>query len=57
MSLSAKLLLASCLTLAGIVVLACVLMVADHYQDARARLQGEAEVLAFATWPARETPA
>ena len=40
--LAAKLLMVSFLTLAGIVVLTCVLMVADHYQDARARLQTEA---------------
>jgi diguanylate cyclase (GGDEF)-like protein len=47
--LTVKLLLVSFLTLAGIVGLTCVLMVADHYQDARARLQSEAAAQAEMT--------
>ncbi len=46
LSLAAKLLLASFLTLTGVVVLACGLVIADHYQDAKARLLTEASVRA-----------
>lgn len=40
--LAAKFLLASFVTLTGVVVLACALVIADHYQDAQARLLTEA---------------
>ena len=42
LSLPAKLLLNSLLTLGGVVVLTCGLVIADHYQDAKARLRSEA---------------
>jgi diguanylate cyclase (GGDEF)-like protein len=49
--LALKLLLASFVTLSGVVVLACALVIADHYQDAKARLlteaSGRAELMAY----------
>ena len=42
LSLTAKLLLNSLLTLGAVVVLTCGLVIADHYQDANARLRAEA---------------
>jgi diguanylate cyclase (GGDEF)-like protein len=54
--LAVKLLLASFLTLTGVVVLACALVIADHYQDAEARLLTEAaaraELMAYNAGPA-----
>jgi diguanylate cyclase len=56
LSLSAKLLIASFCTLASVVLLTCVLMVADHYQEAKARLLGDAstqaELMAYSASPA-----
>jgi diguanylate cyclase len=55
LSLTAKLLLGSFTTLAGVVVLTCVLMVADHYQEAEARLLSDAstqaELIAYSASP------
>jgi len=57
--LAVKLLIASFLTLTGVVVLACALVIADHYQDAEARLltEGEAraELIAYNLAPALES--
>jgi diguanylate cyclase len=49
--LGVKLLLSSFVTLSGVVVLACALVIADHYQDSKARLlteaSGRAELMAY----------
>jgi len=54
--LAFKLLLASFLTLTGVVVVACALVIADHYQDTQARLITEgaarAELMAYNVAPA-----
>ena len=56
LALTTKLLLSSFLTLSGVVVLTYVLVVADHYQDAKVRLLTEAaarvELTAYNTAPA-----